>query len=338
MLDNETGYAWLTRFSTKSGEEMQAAVDKLLGQGMKRMIVDLRNNGGGILDQAANVANLFIAKKDTLVYTKGKSKQAEQAFVASPKKGNDSFSVIILINRGSASGSEIVAGAIQDLDRGLVVGETSFGKGLVQRQVGLSDGSAIRVTIAQYYTPSGRQIQRPFDSENPDQYYLELYEDNRESKIDSLKKLRPPFQTRNGRTVYGGGGITPDIYIPWKRELSESTRKVMAHPKRLLFNWSTAFVKNEDSISNSYKDFQSSSIDLNKKLLLSTYVSKEDTDIDIEELKKDKKYLENILKSEVAGVKWGRDELWGVRVKVDNQVLGALKHFNEANDFLVKKN
>jgi hypothetical protein len=106
-----------------------------------------------------------------------------------------------------------------------------------------------------------------------------------------------------------------------------------------LFNWSTAFVKNEDSILNSYKDFQSSwKFSKSTFSQFLTYVSKEDTDIDIEELKKDKKYLENILKSEVAGVKWGRDELWGVRVKVDNQVLGALKHFNEANDFLVKKN
>jgi len=306
---------------------------------MTKMIVDLRNNGGGILDQAAKVANLFIAKKDTIVYTKGKSKQTEQAFIASPRKGNDSFSVIVLINRGSASGSEIVAGAIQDLDRGLVVGETSFGKGLVQRQVGLSDGSAIRVTIAQYYTPSGRQIQRPFDINNPDQYYLDLYEDSRESKIDSLKRLRPPFQTRSGRTVYGGGGITPDVYIPWKSEISESTRKVMSHPKRLLFNWSTKFVKNNDSISKDYIDFQSNwsfSSDTFSKFL--SYVSDEDADINIQELKKDKTYLENILKSEVAGVKWGRDELWGVRVKVDSQVLGALKHFNEANAFLVKTN
>ena len=339
MLDNRTGYAWLTRFSTKSGKEMRTAVNKLLDQGMTRMIVDLRNNGGGILEQAAEVANLFIAKRDTIVYTKGKSKETEQAFVASPRKGNDTFSVIVLINRGSASGSEIVAGAIQDLDRGLVVGETSFGKGLVQRQIGLSDGSAIRVTIAQYYTPSGRLIQRSFDNENPDQYYRELYEENRESKIDSLKKLRPPFQTRNGRTVYGGGGITPDIYIPWKIEISESTRKLMAHPKRLLFNWSTAFVKRDSSVSNNYKDFQSNWAfpkDTFSNFL--SYVKKEAVEINTDKLEKDKAYLENILKSEVAGVKWGRDELWGVRVKVDSQVLGALKHFNEANAFLVKTN
>jgi carboxyl-terminal processing protease len=339
MLDNRTGYAWLTRFSTKSGKEMRTAVNKLLDQGMTRMIVDLRNNGGGILEQAAEVANLFIAKRDTIVYTKGKSKETEQAFVASPRKGNDTFSVIVLINRGSASGSEIVAGAIQDLDRGLVVGETSFGKGLVQRQIGLSDGSAIRVTIAQYYTPSGRLIQRSFENENPDQYYRELYEENRESKIDSLKKLRPPFQTRNGRTVYGGGGITPDIYIPWKIEISESTRKLMAHPKRLLFNWSTAFVKRDSSVSNNYKDFQSNWAfpkDTFSNFL--SYVKKEAVEINTDKLEKDKAYLENILKSEVAGVKWGRDELWGIRVKVDSQVLGALKHFNEANAFLVKTN
>ena len=158
MLDDRTGYAWLTRFSTKSGPEVRKAINGLLRQGMDRLVLDLRNNSGGILDQAVEVANIFIAEKDTLVYTKGKYKQAEQVFVASPRKGNEEFSIIVVINRGSASASEIVAGAVQDLDRGLVVGETSFGKGLVQRQAGLSDGSAIRVTIAQYYTPSGRPV------------------------------------------------------------------------------------------------------------------------------------------------------------------------------------
>ena len=174
MLDEKTGYAWLTRFSTKSGPEVKKAINKLLEQGMERMVLDLRNNGGGILEQAAEVANIFIAEEDTIVYTKGKSKEMEQVFMAAPQKGNEEFSVIVLINRGSASGSETVAGAIQDLDRGLIVGETSFGKGLVQRQAGLSDGSAIRVTIAQYFTPSGRVIQRPFSDGDYEDYYLSL--------------------------------------------------------------------------------------------------------------------------------------------------------------------
>jgi len=129
MLDNSTGYVWLTRFSAQSGAEVRKAINTLLGRGMNRMVLDLRNNSGGILEQAAEVANLFIAKKDTLVYTKGKTKEAEQTFIASPKKGNEDFSAIILINRGSASASEIVAGAIQDLDRGLVVGEPVLVRG-----------------------------------------------------------------------------------------------------------------------------------------------------------------------------------------------------------------
>ncbi len=335
MLDDRTGYVWLTRFSTKSGPEVRKAIDKLLGQGMDRMILDLRNNSGGILEQAAEVANIFIAREDTLVYTRGKSKEAEQAFIASPQKGNENFSVIVLINRGSASASEIVAGAIQDLDRGLVVGETSFGKGLVQRQAGLSDGSAIRVTIAQYYTPSGRQIQRPFDNGNYEDYYRELYAENREAKIDSLKKLRPPYTTRAGRTVYGGGGITPDVHIPWALELTGATRKIMTNPNRPLFNWSAAFVRNNLDLPNNYRNFQRDWIlpasALNDFL---TYAKQEEGEFDLEETKKNEAYLMTILKSEIAGAKWGRDELWGIRIDADNQIMDALKHFNEADAFL----
>ena len=338
MLNDRTGYLWLTRFSTKSGPEVRRSIKKLLNQGMDRMILDLRNNSGGILDQAVEVANIFIAEKDTIVYTKGKYKDAEEVFIASPSKGNDEFSVIVVLNRGSASASEIVAGAIQDLDRGLVVGETSFGKGLVQRQAGLSDGSAIRITIAQYYTPSGRLIQRPFDKNNYNDYYREIYEDDREEKLDSLKKLRPPYLTRKGRTVYGGGGITPDVYLPWDLEITETTRKMMSNPKRFMFNWSTQYI-NKNKISGSFRDFQSlwkmpeSAYDQ-----FLTYLVDEEKEIDISDINIDKKYIKTMLKSELAGQRWGRDELWGVRIMADNQILGALKHFNEADAFLVQSN
>ena len=339
MLDDQTGYVWLTRFSAKSGPEVRSAITKLLGQGMDRMILDLRNNSGGILDQAAEVANIFIARKDTLVYTRGKNKQAEQVFLSSPKKGNENFSVIILINRGSASASEIVAGAIQDLDRGLVVGETSFGKGLVQSQRPLVDGSAIRVTIARYYTPSGRLIQRPFEKGNLEDYYRELYEENREEKLDSLKKLRPPFFTRGGRRVYGGGGITPDVHIPWDLELSDATRRVLASPTRPMFNWSAAFVREEKDLPDNYRKFQND-WKLPQKALdaFLSFVKKESIGFDSSGIKENEAYLRIILKSEIAGAKWGRDELWGVRTMSDNQVLSALKHFNEADAFLVGNN
>lgn len=335
MLDDRTGYVWLTRFSAKSGPEVRKAMNKLLGQGMDRMILDLRNNGGGILDQAAEVANIFIARRDTLVYTRGKNKKAEQAFVASPQKGNEDFSVIILINRGSASASEIVAGAIQDLDRGLVVGETSFGKGLVQSQRPLVDGSAIRVTIARYYTPSGRLIQRPFNNGNLEDYYRELYEEDREEKLDSLKKLRPPFSTRAGRTVYGGGGITPDVHIPWDLKLNDTTRGILSNPTRPMFNWSAAFVRAQKDLPDNFRIFQSE-WELPQKALgdFLSFVKNENVDFDSSGINENEAYLRTILKSEIAGAMWGRNELWGIRVASDNQVMDALKHFNEADAFL----
>ena len=335
MLDDKTGYIWLTRFSTKSGPEVKKSLDVLLNQGMQRLILDLRNNSGGILEQAAEVANIFITKEDTLVYTKGKSKQASQAFISSPHKGNSSFPLIVLINRGSASASEIVAGAVQDLDRGLVTGETSFGKGLVQRQAPLTDGSAIRVTIAQYYTPSGRLIQRPFDMQNQDDYYTELYEDDREAKIDSLKKLRPPFKTRGGRVVYGGGGVTPDIYVPYNLKLKTATRQIMTHPNRLMFNWSTNYLSENNKLRSTYSDFQKtwmiSDIALDDFF---EYVRKQDKTIEIDSALADKEYLKTMLKSEIAGAKWGINELWGVRVKADNQLMESIKYFDEADSFL----
>ena len=145
MLDDQTGYIWLTRFTATSSEEIRNALKKLDDHGMKRLVLDLRNNSGGFLEQAAEIANMFIATRDTLVYTMGKHKNTNEVFLAKPSKGREDFPLIILLNRGSASASEIVAGAVQDLDRGLIVGETSFGKGLVQRQFGLRDLSLIHI-------------------------------------------------------------------------------------------------------------------------------------------------------------------------------------------------
>ena len=181
-------------------------------------------------------------------------------------------------------------------------------------------------------------IQRPFDKNNYNDYYREIYEDDREEKLDSLKKLRPPYLTRKGRTVYGGGGITPDVHLPWDLETTETTRKIMLNPKRLMFNWSTQYI-NKNKISGSYKNFQSDweiSDSIYDQFL--TYLIDKEKGINIEDIKKDKEYIKIMLKSELAGQRWGRDELWGVRIMADSQILGALKHFNEADAFLAQSN
>ena len=230
MIDDETGYILLRRFSATTNKEVKKAIEKLDRHNFKKLIFDLRGNSGGYLEQAASVSNLFISTRDTLVYTKGKISDANQAFISDPQKGRNDFSLIVLINRGSASASEIVSGAVQDLDRGLIIGETSFGKGLVQRQLPLEGGSAIRITMARYYTPSGRLIQRPYKEGDDLTYYKELYAKDRETKLDSLKQLRPKYKTRQGRIVYGGGGITPDIYISYKNMLTKETQKLLRNP------------------------------------------------------------------------------------------------------------
>ncbi len=170
MLDDQTGYVKLNRFSRTTDEELTRALQKLESQGMKRLILDLRFNSGGFLDQAVAVANKFIPAGKKIVYTRGRIQQANEDFYASEDPYKTDMPLIILINHGSASASEIVAGAAQDWDRALIVGERSFGKGLVQNQIPLKDGSAVRITIARYYTPSGRLIQRPYNH-GREQYY-----------------------------------------------------------------------------------------------------------------------------------------------------------------------
>jgi len=330
MLDNSTGYVWLTRFSAQSGAEVRKAINTLLGRGMNRMVLDLRNNSGGILEQAAEVANLFIAKKDTLVYTKGKTKEAEQTFIASPKKGNEDFSAIILINRGSASASEIVAGAIQDLDRGLVVGETSFGKGLVQRQYPLKDGSAARITIARYYTPSGRLIQRAYG--DVADYYTDLTLDNREAE-DSTLAEKPIYHTKKGRTVYGGGGITPDIFSEQNLEFSKSTRKILTHPDRLTFKYANEL---KGDIQEKYSDYMKfrNTYKIDGKMIneFVLWLGKQEIEFSEDEIEEDWDYLENRILAQAASSIWGKEYLYKHKLTQDVQAQEALKHFNEARE------
>jgi len=342
MYDDSTGYIWLTRFSATTATEVKKSIEKLKKQGMTRLLFDLRNNSGGYLEQAAEIADLFITQKDTLVFTKGKRKETEQVFIAHPHIGDGNIPLVVLVNRGSASASEIVSGAIQDIDRGLIAGETTFGKGLVQKQLPLKDGSAIRITIARYFTPSGRLIQRPYENGGDDQYYLKLYEKDREKKIDSLKALRPKYLTRSGRVVYGGGGITPDIYIPRGDTLIENeTYKLLSNSKRPLFNWASIYLSNNEmknstseNINNfiKFRDHWSLSEHEFRGFLL--YLKQEDIQYDSTAIYNNKNYIMNHLKAECAGILWGNNETWGIRRRTDNQIIEALKYFEEASGFI----
>tara|TARA_B110000438_G_scaffold52748_1_gene52942 strand:+ start:133 stop:1749 length:1617 start_codon:yes stop_codon:yes gene_type:complete len=339
MIDNETGYILLRRFSATTNKEVKKAIEKLDKLNFKKLIFDLRGNSGGYLEQAAAVSNIFISTRDTLVYTKGKISDANQAFISDPEKGRNDFSLIVLINRGSASASEIVSGAVQDLDRGLIVGETSFGKGLVQRQLPLEGGSAIRITMARYYTPSGRLIQRPYKEGDDLTYYKELYAKDRETKLDSLKQLRPKYKTRQGRTVYGGGGITPDIHIPYKSKLTKETQKLLRNPERPIFNFSSTYATaNNLGIKdfNSFKQKWQVSQAVYSQFL--DYLDSDSISFNPDSLLKDQSFIYNRIKSEMAGSIWGKDEAASIRLSLDNQVSEALKYFNEADAFLGYRN
>ena len=321
MLDDITGYISLRRFSATTEKEVVKALGRLNKNGMKRLIFDLRGNSGGYLEQAAAISNQFIKTNDTLVYTEGKIKESNQVFIANPKKGNEDFSLIVLINRGSASASEIVSGAVQDLDRGLVVGETSFGKGLVQRQLPLENGGAIRVTIARYYTPSGRLIQRPYEDGQNLTYYRELYSSNREETIDSLKALRPKYKTKSGRIVYGGGGITPDIYIPFRQNYTSETEKVLRNPKRPIFNFASEYAsknKNEFKSFDVFRDNWKVSDKLFSDFLI--MLQKDSINFIKDSLLLDLEFINNQIKGEIAGATWGKDKSTNIKLRMDNQV------------------
>ena len=216
MLNQEVGYIKISRFARTTYTEFIEAIEKLQAQGMKKIIIDLRNNTGGYLDAATNIANEFLPEGKLIVYTQGKARPRQNVYSNARGRCLDT-PVAIIIDEFSASASEILAGALQDNDRGIVTGRRSFGKGLVQEQVLFSDGSALRLTIARYYTPTGRSIQKPYEPGNDEYFYDinnrymhgEFQERDSIHLADSLK-----FTTPGGRTVYGGGGIMPDYFIP----------------------------------------------------------------------------------------------------------------------------
>ena len=259
MVNKNLGYIKLNKFSATTYEEFDAAVKKLQKQGMKKLILDLRGNPGGYLAAAINVADEFLPSGKLIVYTKGLHRPKSFAF-ATDKGRLQHTDVGILIDEGTASAAEIVTGALQDNDVGVVIGRRSFGKGLVQEQIRLPDGSALRLTVARYYTPTGRCIQKPYKKDDFKDYYSEAYHryldgelENRDSiKFnDSLK-----YTTPKGKIVYGGGGIMPDIFVPIQIDSLHSFYNILAN-KGMIYQFAFDFTDNHRRELRKYKDFKS---------------------------------------------------------------------------------
>jgi carboxyl-terminal processing protease len=220
MVAPGTGYIRLNNFASTTHEETQQAIEKLKGMGMAKLILDLRGNGGGFLKAAIDVADEFLPKGKLIVYTQGMHRDREVAN-ATAEGLFESGELVVLVDEGTASSAEIVAGAIQDHDRGTVIGRRTFGKGLVQEQKDFKDGSALRLTIARYYTPTGRCIQKPY-KDGVEVYHEEFYNRMLNGELEHPDSIKFPdslkYKTPGGKTVYGGGGIMPDIFVPLERD------------------------------------------------------------------------------------------------------------------------
>lgn len=335
MIDAHTGYIKLSSFSRTTAEEIKASIEDLKNSGMQNLILDLQNNGGGLLHAAKLVSDEFLSGNKLIVYSEGR-KQPKSELHAGSKGIWETGPLVILTNENTASASEIVSGAIQDWDRGLIVGRRSFGKGLVQRPISLSDGSQLRLTIARYYTPSGRFIQKPYD--DLDAYkndYMERYLNGELNNQDSIKFADSlKYETRvTKRTVYGGGGIMPDVFVPM------DTTALSEYYKSLIrggyFNtYSLSYVeKNRELIKKKYPNFADFKADENycdEEFMddFFAYVAQEDKTLSLvkadyklnADYKVSEESIKTRLKALIAQNAWGRSEFFQI-YNVENDAL-----------------
>ncbi|MEY3311014.1 MAG: hypothetical protein RL348_342 [Bacteroidota bacterium] len=337
----DIGLISINRFAATTHTEFVEAARKLKAEGMKKLILDLRNNPGGYLDQAFKLADEFLTGGQKIVYTKGRRPEVDEDYYSSDGGEFENIPLIVMVNGGSASASEIVSGAVQDLDRGLIVGETSFGKGLVQQQYPLSDGSAFRLTISRYFTPSGRLIQRPYNDK--DKYYKgegreDVEEgDNIQHSADKGKKvdsLRPVFKTVSGRIVYGGGGIIPDYVV---KPDTITPLSVAIRRKNLFWEFTDSYLRGEGAqLRNKFKeDFKmyrksfsttDEIMDSFKKLAESKEIVWNDVNY-----KKDEEYIRSMIKATIARSLYGNSGFFPIAYQDDKQINKALLLFPEAS-------
>lgn len=326
MLDSTTGYIRIKNFGETTYPELLIALANLSQEGFSNLVIDLRDNTGGYLNSAVQMANEFLPKNKLIVYTQGR-KSPRQEYRSDGHGSYQQIPLVVLINEGSASASEIFAGAMQDNDRATIIGRRSFGKGLVQQQIGFPDGSMIRLTIARYYTPSGRCIQKPYapgDDKDYEQDLLTRYQHGEFFSQDSIKHHGPAYHTSIGRTVYGGGGITPDIFIP-EDTLGMTSYYKEATMSGLILQFAFSYTDDNRLKLNNYKEM----MELSKYLVGQNMVEKFASYADKNGLKrrnlmikKSHKLLERYINSRII-YNMLDEEAWTEYVNFDDPAIAA---------------
>jgi carboxyl-terminal processing protease len=316
LLDDKTGYVRITDFNRTTAQELEDALKALEARGMQRLLLDLRDNPGGVLDQAVEVTDLFIKTDSMVVFTRGRDAASFQEYRTQSKRARRDCPVVVMVNAGSASASEIVAGALQDHDRAVIVGETTFGKGLVQSVYELGGNSALALTTARYYTPSGRCIQR--DYSNLADYY----------KGANGKTGGEAFKTDHGRVMYGGGGITPDHVI---KGAEVPVRQWQLQLAGGYFNFAVDYANRHPELA---KDFQPDAKVVEE---FAAYLIKEEmlTADQAREMKTadgEMRILRTLLRREVLSARFGMTQGYQSIIKDDDQVTQAIAHFGQAAD------
>ena len=303
MLDDKTGYIRIKNFGETTYPELLIALEQLSQHGFSNLVIDLRDNTGGLLTSAIQIANEFLPKNKLIVYTEGR-KSPKQEFASDGHGSYQKLPLVVLINEVSASASEIFAGAMQDNDRATIIGRRSFGKGLVQQQIGFPDGSIIRLTIARYYTPSGRCIQKPYstgDDKNYEQDLITRYQHGEFFSQDSIKHHGPAYHTGIGRVVYGGGGITPDIFVA-EDTLGMTSYYKEASMSGLILQYAFTYTDDNRPKLNTYKEMMELASYLAKQNLVdkfATYADKHGLKRRNLMIKKSHKLLERYINSRI---------------------------------------
>ncbi|MDH5604919.1 MAG: S41 family peptidase, partial [Cyclobacteriaceae bacterium] len=334
--DDKIGYIKISRFSATTYQEFKEALEKLKDEGMKKLVLDLQGNPGGYMNHAIQIADEFLDKNKKIVYTKGKDSRYNTEANTEQKGAFEKGDLIVLVNEGSASASEIVAGALQDNDRALIVGRRTFGKGLVQMPIDISDGSELRLTISRYYTPSGRSIQKPYETVSEYEHdIIDRFDRGEFFVVDSIKfEDSLKFTTLNGRTVYGGGGIMPDYFVPL------DTSKTSSYLNRLFnsnsiqeFTFNLANSEGKTLEEQGYDHFKN-----NFRLTDSMFedlvaIGKSNgVSVDYDDLKRNNELFQLHIKALIARRIWGNDGYFPLYNETNEILINAIRVFDKTNE------